>query len=357
MHEASAEKMRGKRAEKPHLERIGMENRILRRLLRVLALLAVTLLLGTAGFVVIERYSWFDAFYRALTTITTVGSPEALPLSHRGRIFNSLLIFFGVSAMFLTVGAMTQTIIELELQDLYGKRRRRRMVENLRDHFIVCGYGRVGRNASYELQDAKAPFVVIDRNPDRVAKATAAGMPATLADATQDNSLRTAGVLRARGLISALATDADNLFVILSAKALNPALTVVTRASEEEAGEKLRRAGADIVLTPYSMAGRQLADALLRPKVIEFLDLARGNIGPGITMEQVCIGPRTGQNNGKLGEIPALRDFSGIVLAIQRRGGETLFHPSEHVQLSAGDFLIVMGDRASLHGLDAVLTQ
>src|SRR5262249_14834282 len=160
-------------------------------------------------------------------------------------------------------GAMTQTIIELELADRYGKRRTKRMIDHLHDHFIVCGFGRVGRNASYEFQRAGIPFLVIDRSEQRVAKAVSSGMLAIVADATQDNSLREAGVLRAKGLIAALPSDAENLFIILSAKTLNPALTIVTRASEEEAEEKMRRAGADTVLTPYAMTGRQLANSLL----------------------------------------------------------------------------------------------
>src|SRR6202046_3991221 len=280
-----------------------MPGRLFRRILLTAGLLCVTLLAGTAGFVWIEGYSWFDAFYMTLTTITTVGYQELRPLSHSGRIFNSFLILFGVSAMFLAVGAMTQTIIELELQDRYGKRRKKRMINNLHDHFIVCGFGRVGRNASYEFQRTNAPFLVIDRNEQRVAKASNAGMLAVAADATQDDSLREAGVLRAKGLIAALPSDAENLFIILSAKALNPKLTVVTRASEEEAGEKLRRAGADTVFTPYALAGRQLADALLRPHVVEFLDFAGSHMGSKVTTEQLCVGPGTAFAGKTLGEL------------------------------------------------------
>lgn len=335
----------------------AVDNRILRRLLLISGLLAFTLLVGSIGFVALEHYPWFDAFYRALTTITTVGSPDAQPLSRPGKIFNSFLILFGVSVMFLGVGAVTQTVIELELKDIFGSRKRRRTIEKLEDHFIICGYGRVGRNASYEFKEAKARFLVLDRNPERVANATAAGILAVLADATQDESLRSAGVLRARGLIAALATDADNLFVILSVKALNPGLFIVTRASEEEAGKKLRRAGADIVLTPYSVAGRQLADALLRPRVIEFLDFARGNMGPGITMEQVLVGPHGSEGDRRLAEVPGVDQFGGIILALQRHGEETIFNPSREVQVASGDFLIVMGERNDLHRLNAALTQ
>src|SRR5215469_4819489 len=209
-----------------------MQRRLVRRFLLIVGLLGIITVIGTAGFVLIDGYSWFDGLYMTLTTISTVGYGEIRPLSRAGRVFNSFLIMFGVSAMFLAFGAMTQTIIELELQDLYGKRRKRRMIEKLHDHFIVCGFGRVGRNASYEFQRAGIPFLVVDRNEQRVAKAAEAGMLAIVADATRDSSLREAGIVRAKGLIAALPSDAENLFIILSAKNLNPNLTVVTRASE-----------------------------------------------------------------------------------------------------------------------------
>lgn len=229
------------------------------------------------------------------------------------------------------------------------------MINRLHDHFIVCGFGRVGRNASYEFQRANAPFLVIDRNEQRVAKAESAGMIAVAADATQDASLREAGVLRAKGLIAALPSDAENLFIILSAKTLNPGLTVVTRASEEEAGEKLRRAGADTVLTPYTMAGQQLADALLRPHVLQLLGFARGNIGPKVTMEQVCVAPKLEFTKKTLGGLLGPRKSDVIVLAIRKQGGEIVFNPAAEFEVSMGDFLIVMGEQPSLQSLEEAL--
>jgi voltage-gated potassium channel len=341
-------------AEPPHGV-FPMPSRLLRRFIFIAGLLGFTLIVGTISFRLIEGYSWFEGFYMTLTTITTVGYQEMRPLSHAGRVFNSFLILFGVTAMFLAVGAMTQTIIEFELQDPYGIRRKKRMIEKLHDHFIVCGFGRVGRNACYEFQRANAPFLIVDRNEQRVAKAADAGMLAIVADATQDNSLRQAGVLRARGLIAALPSDAENLFIILSAKTLNPTLTVVTRVSEEEAGEKLRRAGADTVFTPYTMAGRQLADALLRPHVVEFLDFARSNLGTKITMEQVCVAAKGELSSQSLGRLSELRKSGVIVLAIRTQKGETIFNPPAEIEISPGDFLIVMGERSSLQKLEQML--
>ena len=320
----------------------------------IAGLLYVTLVIGTVGYR-IEGYSWFDGFYLTLMTITTVGHQELHSLSRSGRIFNAFLVLFGVSAMFLALGAMTQTIIELELQDRYGKRRKKRMIDHLKDHFIVCGFGRVGRNASYEFQRVNAPFVVVDRSEERVAKAESAGMLAVVADATQDESLRAVGVLRAKGLIAALPSDAENLFIILSAKTLNPGLTVVTRASEEEAGEKLRRAGADTVLTPYTMAGHQLADALLRPHVVQFLDFAKGDIGPKVTMEQVRVAQKAEFAKMRLGKLLESRKPDVIVLAVRKQSGEIVFNPPAEFEISAGDYLIVMGERPSLQYLEQVL--
>lgn len=230
------------------------------------------------------------------------------------------------------------------------------MINRLENHFIVCGFGRVGRNASYEMQRAKASFLVIDRSEQRVAKASSAGMLAVVADATRDDDLRDAGVLRARGLIAALPSDAENLFIILSAKTLNPKLTVVTRVSEEEAGEKLRRAGADTVFTPYAMAGRQLAGALLRPHVVEFLDFAASNMASKVTTEQICVAPRTALAGKTLGQLSDLRNSGVIVLAIRKQRGETIFNPPAESEIAAGDFLIVMGEQPGLQKLEQILT-
>jgi voltage-gated potassium channel len=333
-----------------------MLRRLLRRILLIVGMLTFVLLVGTLGFRHIEGYPWFDAFYMTLTTITTVGYAEINGLSHAGRVFNSFLIIVGVSTIFLASGAMTQTILDFELQGVYDKRRKKRMIDKLHDHFIICGYGRVGRNASLEFQRANVPFLIIDRSEERVEKAMGSGMLAAVADATSDDALRHAGILRAKGLISALPSDAENLFVILSARTLKPNLTVVTRASEEEAEEKLRRAGADIVFTPYAITGRQLADSLLRPHVVEFMDFGRSNIGPSVTMEQVCVSEGAQLTRKTFGELTELRRSGVIVLAIRKKGGETTFNPPPEFEISSGDHLIVMGERSNLQRLEEILT-
>lgn len=333
-----------------------MDRRWARRTLFVVGIILITLCVGTIGFSRIEGWGLFDAFYMTLTTITTVGYQEVHPLDQAGRVFNSFIIFFGVSAMFFAVGAMTQTIIELELAGRYGKRKKNRMISQLHDHFVVCGFGRVGRNASYELQRAKAPFLVIDRNQERVARASDARMLAVVADATNDDDLRKAGVLRARGLIAALPSDAENLFIILSAKNLNSNLVVVTRVSEEQNEEKLRRAGADTVFAPYTLAGRRLADSLLRPHVVEFLDFATSVVGPQIMMEQVHVSRERAIRSSILSDLLAAVGVNVIILAIRRSDGQMIFNPAADTRISEGDFLIVLGDKPSLNELEKTLS-
>ncbi len=333
-----------------------MDRRLARRIVFVAALLALTILIGTVGFHIIEDYSFFDAYYLTLTTITTLGGEQLRPLSHAGKIFNSFLILFGVIAMFLSVGAITQTIIDMELRDPLDTRRTKRMIGKMQNHFIVCGFGRVGRNASFELQRARVPFLVIDRSEDRVQRAIHSGMLAVLADSTRDETLREAGVGRARGLISALATDADNLFVILSAKNLNPNLTVVTRAAEEDAEEKLRRAGADTVFAPYTVAGLRLAQALLRPHVSRFLDFTIKNIGLDVAIEQVQVAQAAEFAGKTLRELQIRRELGIIVLAIRKPDGQMAFNPPAETEIRAGDFLIVMGEQPHLQELEDRLT-
>ncbi len=329
---------------------------LLRRLAWVAGLIVLMLTTGTVGFCVIDNYPPFDAFYMTLITVSTVGYAELHPLSHCGRIFNSFVIFFGVITMFFAIGAMTQSIIELELGEYFGKRRTRRMIDKLENHFIVCGYGRVGRNAAMELQRSGVPFVIVDRDPARVERAMLTGMLAVAADSTRDETLHAVGIARARGLISALATDADNLFVILSAKNLNRNLFVATRAGEEEAEEKLRRAGADALFAPYTMAGYRLAQAVLRPHVFQFFDVATKSMGLDVDVEQVRV-PETSEFAARsLEQASIRRELGVIVLGIRKSDGSMLFNPAAETMISGGDYLIVMGEPANLRTLENMIS-
>jgi voltage-gated potassium channel len=312
---------------------------------------------GTLGFIWIEHYSPFDAFYMTLITISTVGYAEVHPLSFHGRIFNSFLIFFGVTMMLLAVGGMTQVIIELELTQYFGKRRTRKMINKLQDHIIVCGFGRVGRGAARELQRAGVPFLIVDKSEDRVEWAIRDGMLGVLADATDDETLKQAGVLRAKGLIATLQSDADNLFVILSAKALKPSLQVSARVASEQSEKKMRLAGADHVFAPYDMTGNRMAQVMLKPHVFQFIDFTTKSMGLDVGIEQFSVPASSELASKSLLETKIRRDLGVIVLAIRKSDGRMLFNPPAEAEIDAGDYLIVMGENANLRKLEQVLAE
>jgi voltage-gated potassium channel len=333
----------------------------MRRLRKWIVILGSGVLLiltgGTLGFMWIEHYPPFDAFYMTLITITTVGYEELHPLSFWGRIFNSFLIFFGVTIMLLAVGGMTQVIIELELTQYFGKRRTRKMIEKLEDHIIVCGFGRVGRGAARELQRAGVPFLVVDKSEDRVEWAIRDGMLGVLADATDDETLQHAGVLRARGLIATLQSDADNLFVILSAKALKPSLQVSARVASEQSEKKMRLAGADYVYAPYDMTGNRMAQVMLKPHVFQFIDFTTKGMGLDVGIEQLSVTTTSELASKSLSESRIRSELGVIVLAIRKSDGSMHFNPPAEAEIEAGDFLIVMGEQTNLRKLEQMLSE
>jgi len=328
-------------------------HRLARRILYVALAITAILVIGTVGFMLIEGYSVFDAFYTTLLTMTTVGYGDSLHPA--GRIFNSFLLVVGVTTILVAIGAMTQSIIEAEFGELLGKRRNKRMIEKLRNHYIICGFGRVGRGAASELQKAGVPFVVVDIDDDRVERAISAGMLAVAADSTRDETLRAVGVTHAKGLVCALATDADNLFVLLSAKFLNPQIYVASRAAEENAEAKMRRAGADAVFAPYDITGHRLAQALLRPHVVQFLDFTTKTAGLKVVIEQVQVDAGSSMVAKTIRESQIGHHFGVIVLAILKGDGEMLFNPPADMAITAGDYLIVMGQPDKLHSLETML--
>jgi voltage-gated potassium channel len=330
---------------------------LVRRLLFIVMAMGITLAGGTLGFVLIEHYPVFDAFYMTLTTVTTVGYGEIHTLSHAGRVFNSFLILFGVVIMLLAIGAMTQTVIELELNQFFGKRRIKNMIEKLDGHIILCGFGRVGRGAADELKLAGAKFVVVDRDDVRVENAMKDGMLAVAADANRDETLRDVGIDRARGLIATLASDADNLFLILSAKSLNPDLYLSARVAEEASEQKLRRAGANFVFAPYNSTGHRMAQALLKPHVQQFLEFTTQSMGLDAGIEQVLVAERSAFVEQSLAEMHVRKELGVIVLAIRKSNGEMLFNPPAESRIAGGDHLIVMGRPEGLRRLEQLLTE
>ncbi len=331
-------------------------NRLKRRLVYIAIAIVALLAAGTVGFTFMEGFEPFDAFYMTLITISTVGYREVQELDRSGRIFNSFIIVFGVTTLFFAIGVMTQSVIEMELGAFFGRRRVKRMIDRLENHYIVCGFGRVGRSAAAELKRAGVPLVVIDRSPEKYDRAQRGGFLAIQADSTRDEALIDAGIDRAKGVVAALATDADNLFLILSAKTLNPALKVAARVGDEQAEQKLRLAGADTVFAPYTHAGHQLALSLLRPHVVQFLDGATKSVGLDVGFEQFRISAESDLASKSLKQLQIRRDLGVIVLAIRKADGRMQFNPPAEAVLEPGDFIIVMGETVNLRKLDSLLT-
>src|SRR6201993_1960605 len=312
--------------------------------------LALVIIAGTAGFHFIEGWSWFDGFYMVVTTLTTIGYQETHPLSQAGRIFNLALIVSGVSLVFLGIGALTQALLEFELRSFFGRRKMERQIDRLTDHYIICGAGRVGRSAARELARRPAAFVIIDNNDAKAAR-YAQDWLLLVGDATKEQTLREAHIERARGLVAATTTDATNLYIILTARGLNPKLKIIARASEEDAEKHLLTAGADAIVSPYSFAGQRIAQSFLRPHVVSFLDTATTHLGMDLEIGEIPVTPAS-SFAGKTLESSRIRQDRGvIVLAIKRQKGMR-FNPSPDERIEPDDCLIAMGEPAQLRQLE-----
>lgn len=315
-----------------------------------LALLSL-MVIGAAGFHFIEGWPWFDGLYMVVTTLTTVGYREIHPLSPAGRAFNIGFIVVGVALLFLSIGFLTQALLEFELGKFFGRRRMERDIGRLRDHYILCGAGRVGRAVARELARKPVPFIVIESDPARAAKYSD-GWLTIIGDATEEKVLREAGIKHARGLVAATTTDAINLYIVLTARSLNPNLRIIARASEEEAEKHLLSAGADSVVSPYSFAGHRIAYSFLRPNVLDFLDVATARQGRlDLEIEEIYVEPGSPFAGTTIGSSKIRQETGVIVLAIKREGGMT-FNPAPEDRIEAGDYLIAMGEPASLRRLE-----
>ncbi len=329
--------------------------RAARQLALIAGLLTAVLLLGTLGFRYIEGWTWFDSFYMSLISLTTVGYNEVHPLTNEGRIFTSILLMVGVTVVFASIGIMSDLVLQLELGNYFGKRKNARMLDKVTNHYIVCGSGRVGRGVIRELRRSGAAVVLVDQSEERAQWAEEQGIPVLVADASHDKTLLAAGIKRAKGLVAAIGSDASNVYVVLSARVLNPDLRIAARASDEQAEEKLRRAGAATVFTPYGFIGHRLAQALLRPHVLSFLDIAsafREGSALDLDIEQVRVADRSTVAGHTLEESRLRQKHGVIVLAIMRSDGSMEFNPPGAAKIEGGDVLIAMGERSKLHRLE-----
>jgi voltage-gated potassium channel len=311
-------------------------------------LVAFALVYGTIGYVLIEGWTLLESLYMTVITLTTIGFREVRPLGPAGRGFTLSVILVGFVAAFVALTTITQAIATGELRERIRRRRMRQRVEALKNHYIICGYGRVGRATVEEFRTANVEVIVVDADPASATALEEEDLAYIIGDATDDAVLREAGVTKARGLIAAIGSDATNVYITLSARALNTDFFIVTRASEREAVEKLSRAGADRIASPYLGIGRQMAFLALRPAVVDFVDLVMG--APGHGLEEVVVRAGSSLEGITLSDVSS--SHSGVtVLAVRKPDGKLLPSPRADLVLRDGDLVIAFGPDDALAAL------
>ena len=320
--------------------------------LAVILFLIVTAV-GTAGYMVVEGWSPWDAFYMTIISVTTVGYREVHATSFAGQVWTVFVLLAGVSTLFYTASVVMAEIVEGGLRKGLESRRFNRMLEQLKDHFIICGYGRIGGVIADEFQRQGIPYVVVDRDPDRVHAVIARGGMAVEADASREDVLRRIGIERARGLIAAVGTDAENVYTVLTARVLRPDLFIIARIESEDAEPKLKRAGADRVLSPYQLGGVQMAATALRPAVVDFMRLATSSERLDLAAEQIEVKTNSRFVGASIRDANLRQDFGVIVVAIKRAAGHMEFNPAPEAIIGGNDQLVVLGHPDQLKALEA----
>jgi voltage-gated potassium channel len=318
------------------------------------AFLLALLLVGSLGFVWLEGWSFLDALYMTVTTLTTVGYGETHPLSRIGRIYNMVLILTGMGVMFYIVGSLARVVIEGELHAIFGRRKLIKHIRRLKNHYILCGFGRIGEIIARQLKDRGLSLVVVEHKQATAPRLEESGYYFIVGDATREEVLLEAGIERAKGLISVVSSDAANVYVVLTARSLNPNLFIVARGEEPGSEKKLLRAGADKVESPYEMGGQKMAQTIMRPTVVTFMELAMKE-GVDWTMEEIAVGPASSLQGVPLADSGIRQNLNLILVAIKRADGEMLFNPSHQTPILAGDTLIALGLRKNLDALEKMV--
>ena len=327
---------------------------------RLILPLSVVLAVGTGGTLGYHWLwsavggTWLDALFMTVTTITTIGYGEVKPLDAAGRIFTMIIAIVGVGSLFYTFGVVMEYLVAVRLADPTGRRKMDKHIEALRGHIILAGLGRVGRQAAQELAEARAPFLVVDPADVTVRQAEERGWLCQQGDATDDLVLERAGVGRARGLIATTANDATNMYIVLSARVLNPKLYIVSRAVDETSVPKLMRAGADRAISPYAIGGHRLAHLILSPTVVDFFETALRRGNEALNIEALAVGADSGAV-GRTLEALALRQATGATVLAVMRDGNPVVNPPGDLALAAGDRVLALGTRPQLERVERVL--
>lgn len=321
-----------------------------------LAILTGILLFGTMGYFFIEDMALFDAFYMTIITISTVGFSEIKPLSVGGRAITVIVIVTSITIGAYSVGISARMLIEGELRAIFGRRKLKRQISDLKDHYIVCGFGRIGSIICEELHADSYDFVVIEQESASIGQLEKKHYLYIQMDATTEEALISAGIMRARGIVTAVRSDANNVFIALTAKGLRPDIYILSRASDVKNEDKLKRAGATDVVSPYLIGGARMAQVLKRPTVVDFIDIATMGNKLGLMMEEAKVRPGSNLVGKKLINSGLRQNFGVIIVAIKKnRSGEMIFNPLPTEELDAEDVIVVLGKKEDLKRMNEIV--
>jgi len=310
---------------------------------------------GMLGYVLIEGWEPLDALYMTIITLGTIGFQEVHPLSSHGKIFTMLLIIGGVSVLGYLVGSLAQIMFEGQFARIIGRRRVEKKIMSLEGHYIICGFGRMGGLICRELAAKPIPFVVIEKHPESHEKLHEEEYLHIRGDATEDDTLIRAGIKKAKGLVSVVSSDTENVYITLTARGLNPDIYILARAGEEGSEIKLRRAGANKVISPYLIGGSRMAQAILRPNVVDFIEIATGREHLELQMEELTI-PESSPYAGETLASSGFRKETGVIIVgIKKRNGKMVFNPDSHTRLESHDTLILLGNPEAIAKMESLL--
>jgi len=315
-----------------------------KRLLIASFLLLFIIVMGTVGYRLIEGWELIDSFYATVTTISTVGYGDFAPVTWQGRLFTVLLVVFGVGTMLYAVTMFAEMMVEDRLKKVLGRGSMESRIEKMKNHYIICGFGRMGSLICREMAEEKAPFVIIENNPEVIQRIEDEGYVYFKGDATDDKSLIRAGIKRAKGVVCVLSSDAENLYVILTAKELNADVYILSRCEEEPSEHRLLRAGADRVISPYTMGGMRMAMAILRPAMMDFIEITTRRQSLELRMEELPVSDASTIIGKSLEASEIRKKYGLIIVAIKKDSGKMIFNPQAAYMIEKGDRLIALGE-------------
>lgn len=318
------------------------------RIRYILGFFFFVLLFGTIGFSIIEKWTFFDSLYMTVITIFTVGYREVQPLSVPGRIFTIIIIFMGAGTVFYLGASIIEGFIETQL---FKGKKMEKEIQKLRNHYIICGYGRMGRIICRDLAAQSIPFIVMENDPKKIASIEEEGHLYFECDATEEKSLKKVGLERAKGLVAVLSADSDNVFVTLTARSLNPGIFILASSNTEGTVPKLRRAGANKVINPFLSAGKHMSQLLLKPAVVDFIEVVAQDSSLDLRMEEIKIGGGSSLAGVKLKDSIVRRQWNIIIVSIKKKDGTMVFNPSSETEISRDDILIALGSKENLQKL------